>query len=59
MARRMLDLLSNHALRRSMGERAAQTAKRQFDLETQIDAYLEWYGQMAPSRNAETVAHAC
>jgi glycosyltransferase involved in cell wall biosynthesis len=60
MAGRVVQLLSNHALRSTMGECAAQIAGHKFGLERQVDAYLEWYEQFVPSRNEEEArAHAC
>ncbi|MGH7775353.1 MAG: glycosyltransferase, partial [Candidatus Binatia bacterium] len=49
-------LLSDESLRRKLGENAAKDARERFDLERQVDSYLEWYEELlchnfAPSTN--------
>jgi glycosyltransferase involved in cell wall biosynthesis len=46
MAGRALCLLRDEPMRREMGARAAESARRRFDLERQVNAYLEWYREM-------------
>ena len=50
-ARQLVRVLSDEELRRNMSRRAAEVARRRFDLEQQADAYLGWYDQLA-SRHA-------
>ena len=60
MATRAVQLLSNDALRSSMGVAAARTAAQVFDLKKQAEAYLDWYEQIhASRREGGTVAYAC
>ena len=42
------------ALRERMGRQAAETARRRFDLERQVDEYLGWYEEILERRKAET-----
>ena len=53
MARRILYLLSNDDLRTRCGQEAAQTARTQFDIQRQVNAYLSWFKQImnAPGRD--------
>jgi len=39
-------LLQDDELRQRMSERAAAVARQRFDLNTQVDAYLEWYQEV-------------
>jgi glycosyltransferase involved in cell wall biosynthesis len=43
MARRVEQLLRDNRRRAQMGQCAAETARNLFDLERQVNAYLEWY----------------
>jgi glycosyltransferase involved in cell wall biosynthesis len=43
MALAAVRLLEDERLRVQLGENAARDARRRFDLETQVDAYLAWY----------------
>lgn len=43
MARRLIELLSDDVRRRNMSIEAAEDARHQFDLQLQVDTYLEWY----------------
>lgn len=40
-------------LRERMGRQAAETARRCFDLEKQVDEYLGWYEEIIERRKAE------
>jgi glycosyltransferase involved in cell wall biosynthesis len=50
LAVRLRHMLSDTALRRSMGIQAAEAARRQFDLHRQVDAYVEWYHELVQQR---------
>ena len=39
-------LLKDGPLRRRLGENAARDARQRFDLQKQVDSYLEWYGEL-------------
>jgi glycosyltransferase involved in cell wall biosynthesis len=39
-------LLADDELRSKLGETAARVARQRFDLERQIDAYLDWYAEL-------------
>lgn len=43
LAQRVTELLCDSELRRQMGKRGAETARRRFDLVRQADDYLSWY----------------
>lgn len=43
MAMAALAIVTNHDLRRTLGEQAAVDAKRRFNLERQIEEYLAWF----------------
>ena len=59
MAARVLQLITNKTLVRQYGERAADSARRRFDLRLQADRYLDWYYEIvdrsASHRTAESV----
>jgi glycosyltransferase involved in cell wall biosynthesis len=44
---RVAQVLEQPCLRQEMSALAAATARRRFDLERQVDAYLEWYRELA------------
>jgi glycosyltransferase involved in cell wall biosynthesis len=44
---RVAQVLGQPYLRRQMSSLAVATARRRFDLERQVDAYLEWYQELA------------
>lgn len=46
MATRVVQLLEDDGLRTAMQSRAALRARTRYSLESQVDAHLEWYGQM-------------
>jgi glycosyltransferase involved in cell wall biosynthesis len=46
MAGRVEQLLRNPHRRTEMGRQAAETARLRFDLELQVNAYLDWYGSI-------------
>jgi len=39
-------LLTDDLLRRALGENAAKDARQRFDLQKQVDCYLEWYNKL-------------
>ena len=43
MAGAVVALLTNDAARRRLGENAVRDVRERFDLERQVDAYLDWY----------------
>jgi glycosyltransferase involved in cell wall biosynthesis len=47
---RLTQLISDYDLRQGMRIRAAEAARRQFDLSRQADAYLAWYHELAHQR---------
>ena len=47
MAQRVRAVLENSQLRRGVGQRAAQTARRRFDFQRQVGEYLSWYEAVA------------
>ncbi len=53
MAERALEILLNDDLRRRMGESAVRTSRSRFDLQLQIDAYLDWYQEILERHMAE------
>jgi glycosyltransferase involved in cell wall biosynthesis len=50
LAVRLMQMLSDDALRQSMGIQAAEAARRRFDLNQQADAYVEWYHELVHQR---------
>jgi glycosyltransferase involved in cell wall biosynthesis len=53
LAQRVTELLCDGELRRQMGIRGAETARRRFDVVRQADDYLSWYHELvsrAPSK---------
>jgi glycosyltransferase involved in cell wall biosynthesis len=46
MANRIMQLLSDHALRQAMGAWAAERAGQKFNLDRQADTYLDWYEEV-------------
>jgi glycosyltransferase involved in cell wall biosynthesis len=57
MASRIDQLLTDYDLRKSMGERAAADARRRFDLNRQVVAYLDWYAEILLQNNAHIDGH--
>jgi glycosyltransferase involved in cell wall biosynthesis len=47
MANRIIALLTNDALIRNFSANAAQDARKRFDLNLQMDAYIKWYHAIA------------
>jgi glycosyltransferase involved in cell wall biosynthesis len=45
-------LLGDDAMRRRLGETAAEDARRRFDQDTQCDRYFDWYRQILSARGA-------
>jgi glycosyltransferase involved in cell wall biosynthesis len=60
MARGIERLLKADLLRRRMSENAAKDARERFDLERQVNDYLEWYEELAQGAGAasETAARS-
>ncbi|GAI34606.1 unnamed protein product, partial [marine sediment metagenome] len=54
MASGIVALLTDEPLRCQLGENAATDVRERFDLNQQVDAYLEWYHTMAGSIHART-----
>jgi glycosyltransferase involved in cell wall biosynthesis len=50
LAARLVQMLSDDALRQNMGAQAAEAARCRFDLCRQADSYLDWYHEMAKQR---------
>jgi glycosyltransferase involved in cell wall biosynthesis len=51
MALALERLLDNDGLRRRLGENAVKDAHERFDVQRQVDSYLEWYGELADDTN--------
>ncbi len=49
-AEAVIVLIEDSALLRAMSSNAAKDARRRFDLQTQVDAYLDWYGEIIEGR---------
>lgn len=49
LARRIALLLKDEGRRREMGATAAKVARNRFDFRCQVDAYLDWYTELALS----------
>jgi glycosyltransferase involved in cell wall biosynthesis len=45
-------LLTDESLRCRLGENAANDAQKRFDLERQVDEYLEWYEEICHNSTA-------
>ena len=54
MAFRITQLLTDEVLKARMGFQAAERAKHQFNFDQQVDAYLNWYGDLIESRTKES-----
>jgi glycosyltransferase involved in cell wall biosynthesis len=54
LADRLTHLLSDGSLRQRMAQRAVETARREFDLDRQVDAYLGWYHELVNERRLNT-----
>ncbi len=46
MAKAIITLLTEDALRMRLGHNAAEDAQRRFDLNRQVGKYLEWYQEL-------------
>ena len=46
MATRIQQLLADAELRRTMGSKAAEVARKRFSLDRQVDEYLEWFNDI-------------
>jgi glycosyltransferase involved in cell wall biosynthesis len=53
MAAAIEGLLSDEVLRRQLGENAAKDARCRFDMERQVEAYLDWYQEILERQNME------
>ena len=51
MADAVVALLTNGALQKRLGENAAEDARKRFDLEQQVNEYIEWYRAIIESRS--------
>jgi glycosyltransferase involved in cell wall biosynthesis len=51
MAAAVVALLADEALRKRFGENAAQEARKRFDLDRQVNEYIEWYQGIIERRN--------
>lgn len=56
LAQKICKLLQDKILRRYMSVQAAAVAKREFDLERQVDEYLDWYEEIL-TRNQPSNVH--
>lgn len=56
LAKRIVQLLDDDALRQRLGEAAAATARERFDLVRQVDTYLHWYRELVERRAPGHVA---
>jgi len=50
-AEAVVTLLKDKELRQRLGENAARDARKRFDLNKQVEAYLAWYGELTQARN--------
>jgi len=46
LAARLTEVLSDADLRHRLGQEALESARKQFDLQRQVDAYLGWYAEL-------------
>jgi glycosyltransferase involved in cell wall biosynthesis len=51
MADAVVALVTNGALQKRLGENAAEDARKRFDLERQVNEYIEWYQAIIESRS--------
>jgi glycosyltransferase involved in cell wall biosynthesis len=51
MANRIMQFLSNDALRQAMGANATEHARQRYSLDQQADAYLDWYEDILEARH--------
>jgi glycosyltransferase involved in cell wall biosynthesis len=49
LSRRLTQLLTDRDLRERIAACSVEAAQRRFDLRRQVDAYLDWYSELAPS----------
>lgn len=56
MAAGIVALLTDDTLRRQLGENATQNAYERFDLNRQVEAYLEWYQETIERENVDRPA---
>jgi glycosyltransferase involved in cell wall biosynthesis len=65
IAERVISLLVQDSLRAHCGQEARQTAQTRFNLDNQVNAYLEWYEEILRSwkagagEHSETASHPC
>lgn len=60
MAQSVLFLLNSPKLRRQLSDNAARDAQARFNLEQQVNAYLEWYQQIVnePNQDKNALSHS-
>jgi hypothetical protein len=56
MAGSVVDLLRDEPLRLRLGKNGAMDARRQFDLNRQVEEYLGWYYEIAERWKAERLS---
>jgi glycosyltransferase involved in cell wall biosynthesis len=56
MATRIVQLLNQQDLHRALAAGALEAARTQFDLQTQADAYLDWYRELRERRTPDLLA---
>jgi glycosyltransferase involved in cell wall biosynthesis len=56
MTARIVQLLSDNALRERFAAAAADSARRRFDLTSQVDSYLAWYWELTSRHRSREVA---
>ncbi len=56
MAARVEQLLSDNALRQRFAAAAVESARRRFDVNRQVNSYLEWYQELAAWNRSQKVA---
>lgn len=54
MAKAIMALLTNEALRKRLGGNAAMDARRRFELQFQVKTYLDWYCLIVKHLNAQS-----
>ena len=53
MAEAILALVKDDGLREKLGANAASDAAARFDLQTQVDRYLDWYAEILDGERRE------
>jgi O-antigen biosynthesis rhamnosyltransferase len=56
LAEALTFLIEHSSLLRTMGANAARDARLRFDLQTQVDAYLEWYEEIIEEHGQRATA---